>query len=84
MATKQLMVNIGVNSSKLSAGLKSAGKSLKSFAGSIRSVTLPLTIFGGASTMMAKTFDENMTKIKTLVGASESDFKLYEQSNGSD
>ena len=63
MATKQLMVNIGVNSSKLSAGLKSAGKSLKSFAGSIRSVTLPLTIFGTASTMMAKTFDENMTKI---------------------
>ena len=79
MATKQLMVNIGVNSSRLSAGLKSAGKSLKSFAGSIRSVTLPLTIFGTASTMMAKTFDENMTKIKTLVGASESDFKLYEQ-----
>lgn len=79
MATKQLMVNIGVNSSKLSAGLKSAGSSLKSFAGSIRSVTLPLTIFGTASTMMAKTFDENMTKIKTLVGASESDFKLYEQ-----
>tara|TARA_Y100001937_G_scaffold127592_1_gene200298 strand:+ start:6177 stop:8429 length:2253 start_codon:yes stop_codon:yes gene_type:complete len=28
---------------------------------------------------MAKTFDENMTKIKTLVGASESHFKLYEQ-----
>jgi hypothetical protein len=65
MATKQLMVNIGVNSSKLSAGLKSAGSSLKSFAGSIRSVTLPLTIFGTASTMMAKTFDENMTMSKT-------------------
>ena len=79
MATKQLMVNIGVNSSKLSAGLKSAGSSLKSFGASIRSVTLPLTIFGTASTMMAKTFDENMTKIKTLVGASESDFAKYEQ-----
>jgi len=79
MATKQLMVNIGANTSKLSAGLKSAGSSLKSFGASIRSVTLPLTIFGTASTMMAKTFDENMTKIKTLVGASESHFKMYEQ-----
>lgn len=79
MATKQLMVNIGANTSKLRAGLKSAGSSLKSFGASMRSVTLPLTIFGTASTMMAKTFDQNMTKIKTLVGDSESNLKLYEQ-----
>ncbi len=77
MAVKQLMVNIGARTNGFSAGLKKAGAGLKSFSSSLRSMTLPLMAVGGASTMLANTFDKNMTKIKTLVGDSAENFKLY-------
>ena len=78
MATKQLQVNIGANTTGFNAGIKKAGASLKSFASSLRSVTLPLAGVGTASTYLANTFDKNMTKIKTLVGDSAKNFELYQ------
>jgi len=78
MATKQLQVNVGANTTGFNAGIKKAGASLKSFASSLRSVTLPLAGVGTASTYLANTFDKNMTKIKTLVGDSAKNFELYQ------
>lgn len=79
MATKQLQVNIGANTTGFNAGIKKAGKSLKSFSSSLRSMTLPLMAVGTASTYLANTFDKNMTKIKTLVGDSEQNLMMYEK-----
>ena len=78
MATKQLQVNIGANTTGFNAGIKKAGASLKSFSSSLRSITLPLAGVGTASTYLANTFDKNMTKIKTLVGDSAENFELYQ------
>ena len=78
MATKQLQVNIGANTTGFNAGIKKAGASLKSFSSSLRSITLPLAGVGTASTYLANTFDKNMTKIKTLVGDSAKNFELYQ------
>ena len=79
MAVKQLMVNIGAQTSGFSSGLKKAGSSLTSFGSKLRSMTLPLMAVGTASTYLANTFDKNMTKIKTLVGDSEENLLLYEK-----
>jgi|13_taG_2_1085334.scaffolds.fasta_scaffold11021_2 TP901 family phage tail tape measure protein len=75
MATQPLRVKINGDASGLNGAIKSASSKLKSFGGklkglgsSLQSLTLPMTLIGGASVKMALDFDKSMTKIKSLVG----------------
>lgn len=70
-----LRVNLVADTKRFNTGLNKASSQLKNFSGrvkaigsSMRSISLPMALAGGAAIKMAGDFDKSMTKIKTLVG----------------
>ena len=87
MGKKSLNIFVGLNDSSFQKGLKKVNKSLTRFGSSMKrvgsnlstSVTAPLALAGGASLKMAVDFESSMTKIMTLVGATNEQMQQYSE-----
>ena len=87
MGKKSLNIFVGLNDSSFQKGLKRVNKSLTRFGSSMKrvgsnlstSVTAPLALAGGASLKMAVDFESSMTKIMTLVGATNEQMQQYSE-----
>lgn len=63
----------------ISQKMSAMGKKIGAVGASMtRKITTPLLAIGGASVKFAMDFEESMTHINALVGASEKDMKMYE------
>jgi TP901 family phage tail tape measure protein len=87
MGKKSLNIFVGLNDSRFQKGMNRVqkrlgkfGKSMKRVGGNLtRSVSMPLALAGGAAVKMAVDFQTSLTKIQTLVGATATEVKAYEQ-----
>jgi len=87
MGKKSLNIFVGLNDSRFQKGMNRVqkrlgkfGKSMKQVGGNLtRSVSMPLALAGGAAVKMAVDFQTSLTKIQTLVGATATEVKAYEQ-----
>ena len=87
MGKKSLNIFVGLNDSRFQKGMNRVqkrlgkfGKSMKKVGSSLtRSVSMPLALAGGAAVKMAVDFQTSLTKIQTLVGATATEVKAYEQ-----
>jgi hypothetical protein len=82
---KSLNIMVGLNDQNFQSGLKRINKSLSKAGRKMQnagrrmtsSITAPLVGIGVASVKLAVDFEQSMTKIQTLVGATASEMQVY-------
>ena len=85
MGKKSLNIMVGLNDQNFQRGLKRINKSLTRAGKKMQnagrrmtsSITAPLVGIGVASVKLAVDFEQSMTKIQTLVGATASEMQVY-------